>query len=100
VFGDPLFDAFELSGGQVRDAVTASPQLSRAVLHLYQAYQSARESVEQLATINDNERLDAVDASRLPSAEVSALIQRRQNYFPELEEGADRLRHDAHLDEG
>lgn len=100
VFGDPMFDAFELSGGQIRDVVTTSPQLSRAVLHLYQAYRSARESVEQLASQGDGDRIDAVDASRLPSAEVSALIQRRQNYFPELEEGSERLRRDARLDEG
>jgi predicted transcriptional regulator len=43
------------------------------------------------ARVSDGDELHAIDRSRLPSEEVSDLIQRRANHFPELEEGAEML---------
>ena len=43
VFGDPVFDEFEVDKGELRDLVTHAPQASLAVLSLYRAFRDARE---------------------------------------------------------
>lgn len=99
-FGDPLFDNFELSGAQVRELAAASPDVCRAVLSLYEAYRSSRESAGQWTSDNQEDSPQSLDASRLPTEDVSDLIQRHMNYFPELEEAAEKLRRDSLLDRG
>jgi predicted transcriptional regulator len=96
VFGDPLFDSHGLTTTDLREVATASPSLSRAVLTLYRAYRSARESAETLAEKLSDHGV-AVDPSRLPSEEVSDLIQRHDNYFPDLEEAAEAVWNAARL---
>src|SRR5690348_9140884 len=44
IFGDPVFDAYEITGEDARELAGQSPTLGRAVLALYQAYRSSRES--------------------------------------------------------
>lgn len=98
-FGDSLFEGHELVAEEVRELTASAPGLARAVLTLYQAYRNARESAQTLALrLYDRDDLTGVDRSRLPSEEVSDLLQRHVNYFPELEEGAEALRRDARLD--
>ena len=90
--GDPLFEGHALAAPDVMELATASPSVSRAVLALYQAYRGARESADMLAArLSEGDELHAIDSSPLPSEEVSDLIQRRGNHFPELEEGAEML---------
>jgi predicted transcriptional regulator/transcriptional regulator with XRE-family HTH domain len=98
VFGDALFEGHDLTAAEVRDAAQASPGLGAAVVALYQAYRGAREASETLASkVSAGGGLLGLD-SRLPSEEVSDLVQRHMNYFPELEDGAERLWRDARLD--
>jgi len=98
-FGDSLFEGHELVAEEVRELSASAPGLARAVLTLYQAYRHARESAQTLALrLYDRDDLTGVDRSRLPSEEVSDLLQRHVNYFPELEESAEALRRDARLD--
>ena len=95
-FGDPLFDAHSLQSNDVREFAGASPEIARAVLTLYRAYQSARHSVDSLAAeISDGEGMKLIEHS--PSEEVSNFIQSHLNYFPDLEAGAEKLRRDAKL---
>ena len=90
--GDPLFAGHELAAPEVRELAGTAPSLARAVLALYQAYRGARESADMLALrLSQGDELAGIDHSRLPSEEVSDLIQRQSNYFPELEEGAEML---------
>jgi hypothetical protein len=92
VFGDPLFEGHPLTAVEVRELAVSSPSAARAVLALYQSYRSARESANGLAmALSEGEDVSGVEHSRLPSEEVSDLIQRHLNYFPELEEGAEML---------
>lgn len=99
-FADPLFENDPLTSVDVREMVQSSPAAARAVLSLYHAYQSARQSAESLASrLSEGEQLSAVEHTHIPSEEVGELIQRRGNYFPELEEGAERLWRDAKLDD-
>ncbi|MFO0747975.1 MAG: short-chain fatty acyl-CoA regulator family protein [Myxococcota bacterium] len=96
-FSDPLFEAQPLNSADVRELAQSSPQLAQAMLALYHAWQGARRSAESLASELDLQDLTGVGPSHLPSEEVSDLIQKRMNYFAELEEGAERLWSDARL---
>jgi predicted transcriptional regulator len=83
---------------ELRDLATTSPTAARAVLALYQAYRAAREASDTLAATLSDGDLEGVDSSHLPTEEVSDLIQRHMNCFPELEDGAEALWREAHLD--
>ena len=98
-FGDPMFDGFALTNTDLRELAVGSPNLTRAVLTLYRAYQAARETAQSVAErISGADHAGGVDLSRLPPEEVSDFIQRHMNYFHELEEGAEALRRDADVD--
>lgn len=98
-FGDPLFESQAVSERDVREFVATTPDLARAVLHLHHAYTAARGSAEMLAEeVVDRQDLAGIDRSGPSSEQVSDLIQRHQNHFPELEAEAERLWKDAKLD--
>ncbi len=99
VLGDPLFEQEELTTAEVRDLAAHAPGAARAVVKLYRAFRESREAADNLAMkLSGGGDLSGVDASRLPTEEVSDLIQRHMNYFPELEEGAEALWRDARLE--
>ncbi|KYF55693.1 DNA-binding protein [Sorangium cellulosum] len=98
VFGDPIFESHGLTNADLRELVATSPNVARAVLTLYRTYATTRESLATLGERLAGDGFVAVDNSRLPSEEVSDLIQRRMNHFPELEEGAEALWREAELD--
>ncbi|MGK3998300.1 helix-turn-helix domain-containing protein [Sorangium sp. So ce1024] len=98
VFGDPIFESHGLTNADLRELVATSPNVARAVLTLYRTYATTRESLATLGERLAGDGFVAVDTSRLPSEEVSDLIQRRMNHFPELEEGAEALWREAELD--
>mgnify|MGYP001034329413 CR=1 FL=1 len=90
-FADPLFEDHDLTSVDVREMAAASPSAARAVLSLYRAYQAARASADDLSSrLSDGEEL-ASPAAHLPSEEVTDLIQRHLNHFPELEAAAEEL---------
>jgi predicted transcriptional regulator/DNA-binding XRE family transcriptional regulator len=90
VFADPLFEEQGLTSTDVREMATASPGGARAVLSLYRAYQASRTAADDLTSrITEGEEL--VDRSHLPSEEVSDLVQRHMNHFPDLEDAAAEL---------
>src|SRR5262249_47056655 len=99
VFGDPLFEAHELTAGELKELGATSPGGGRAVLTLYQSYRRARGAAQTPATrLFDRDDLVGGGPSRLPSEEVNDLIQRHMNYFPELEEGAEAVSREARLE--
>lgn len=97
MFGDPLFDEHDVTPQDVRELAATSPTLSRALLALFQAYRESRQSMESLAArLSDG---DAASASlRLPSEEVTDLLQHHRNYFAELEDGAETVWRDGRLE--
>jgi predicted transcriptional regulator/DNA-binding XRE family transcriptional regulator len=99
-FGDPIFETHGLTNADLRELAITSPNMARAVLTLYRSYVATRESVSTLGErLQTGDGLAGVDPSRLPSEEVSDLIQRRDNYFAELEEGAETLWRAADLED-
>src|SRR5277367_5586770 len=98
-FGDPLFDSHGLTNADLRELAVTSPNVARATITLYRSYAAARDSVSALAErLSTGEGLAGVDPSRLPSEEVSDLVQRHMNHFPELEDAAEQLWRRAELD--
>ncbi len=91
VFGDPLFEGSELGTVEVRELAQSQPALSRAVCALYRAYQSAR-GQQGTGTVTQ----ESV-AGEVPSEEVSDLLQRHMNWFPELEDLAEKVRKDGRI---
>lgn len=100
-FGDPLFDGHSITNQDLRELVASSPSVARAVMTLYRSYVAARDSAETLGErlAGDGFAGPGLDASRLPSEEVSDLVQRHMNHFPELEEAAEALWREARLDD-
>jgi predicted transcriptional regulator/transcriptional regulator with XRE-family HTH domain len=98
VFSDPMFDAYAVTPGDVRGVAAQVPAVARALVGLYHAWQQARDSARDLAErVSEGADLAAVEAHRLPSEEVSELLQRHGNHFPELEAGAEQIGRDARL---
>lgn len=96
VFGDPVFEAHGLTNAEVRELATHTPNVARAVVALYQGYQAAKETMA--AQLEGSGELTGFARSRLPSEEVSDLIQRHMNHFPGLETAAEELWREAQLD--
>jgi predicted transcriptional regulator/DNA-binding XRE family transcriptional regulator len=98
VFLDPLFEEHALTTHDLAE-LAGQPGAARAVLTLYHAYQSSKETVEALAArISEHAQLPGTDLAGLPSEEVSDLLQKSRNYFPALEAAAERLIREARLD--
>jgi predicted transcriptional regulator/transcriptional regulator with XRE-family HTH domain len=91
VFGDPLFDAQDVTTAEVKDLVATCPSAARAVLALYRGYRDAREAADTLTNRLSDGDLEGAGSAQLPTEEVSDLLQRQMNHFPELEAGADLL---------
>ncbi len=99
VFSDPIFEDQRLTTSDIREIVTVSPSISAAIKILYRSYQGTRESAQTLAArLSDSDDYSGMDRSTLPSEEVSDMFQQHMNYFPTLEEGAERIWQEAKLD--
>jgi hypothetical protein len=98
VFGDTLFEAHDVTTTDLRE--TASNEtVSRAIVKLYHAYRDALESIQGVAAkVSEGGDLTGIDPARLPSEEVSDVLQQNQNYFPSLEEVAERLAAEAEFE--
>jgi predicted transcriptional regulator/transcriptional regulator with XRE-family HTH domain len=95
-FSDPMFEAHQLTSGDVRELAANNPNLARAIITLYQAFRTARDSASAIASQLSEEA--GTSSGAMPSEEVSDLIQRHKNYFPDLEEAADLFWRVARLD--
>ncbi len=95
---DPLFDVHGIKVGDVKDLLTTSPAIGRAILTLYHAARrtdgGARPAVETAP--GDISSL----TSGMPSEEVSDFLQINSNYFHSLELAAESLwaEHDLSLE--
>jgi len=97
-FGDPIFEQHDVTNAEVRELAAGTPTAARAVITLYQAYRAAREAADMLAATLSDGDLGGIDASHLPTEEVSDLLQRHGNHFAEIEEGAEAFCRDARVD--
>ena len=88
LFGDDLFVDSQITNQDIRDFATSNPAVGRAVVRLFDQYRALRSANRLAAAPDGNEgHHPATDA-------VSDFIQEAGNYFPALEEAAERVRHD------
>ncbi len=97
VFGDALFETHDVTTADLRE--TASNEtVSRAIVKLYHAYRDTLESLSAAASqVSEGGDLLGIDPARLPSEEVSDVLQQNQNHFPSIEVAAEGLAEDAGL---
>ena len=88
-FSDPVFEHAEVKASDVQELVATLPAVGRAVLDIYDAWRRHRPLDEPGSTGEDT--ADGPSPVAIPSEEVTDLIQRRMNYFPDLETAAERL---------
>lgn len=99
IFADGLFEGHELSDDEVVEFAERSPGVGRAVVALYEAYNEARESIRTMASrMSLGQDAPGVEPWRLPSEEVSELLQRHRNYFADLETAAQALWVEAEIE--
>jgi len=92
VFGDSLFEGADLKALDVETLLETSPEVARAVITLYSAYQSSREERDGLAErVSDAQGDIGIELIRLPTEEVSDFIQDHSNHFHTVEEAAEEL---------
>ena len=98
VFSDPLLRGREIGQQELKDVAAAGPEVSRAVLALYQAYREALTRGADLAE-RMSSRGEGGDIPELrdPMEEVREFLRLRNNHFPELEERAEDLHARAKL---
>ncbi|MCJ8144558.1 short-chain fatty acyl-CoA regulator family protein [Ancylobacter sp. A5.8] len=91
LFGDELFAESGLTSQDVRDLAASNPSAGRAVVRLFDQYRALRDARQRgevdLGGGEGGEFHPATDA-------VSDFIQENANYFPTLEEAAERVRRD------
>jgi hypothetical protein len=97
-FGDPLFAGHGLPENEAGELATDRPEAARALLTLYRAYVAARDHAHALASRLSEEGAGSEPNGGLPSEEVSDLIQRHSNHFPELEALAESVWRKAALE--
>ncbi len=98
VFGDTLFESHDVTTADLRETAS-NESVSAAIVKLYHAYRDALESIRAVASkVSDGGDLTGIDPARLPSEEVSDVLQESQNYFPALEEAAEHLSEEAGLE--
>jgi predicted transcriptional regulator/transcriptional regulator with XRE-family HTH domain len=84
---DPIFEAADIKASDVKELVAQLPALGAAFTTLYNAYRRG----PQPTPLEDGGPDGESASGAIPSEEVSEFIQRRSNYFPQLEEAADLL---------
>ncbi|WP_421725521.1 helix-turn-helix domain-containing protein [Bauldia sp.] len=93
-FSDPVFEGAEVKNTDVQELVSLLPAVGRAVIDLYEAY---RRHLPADAASTAGEDASESAPVTIPSEEVTEFIQKRFNYFPDLEDAAEQLWHENEL---
>ncbi len=91
LFGDEMFADLELTNHDVHDVAVSNAKVAQALVRLFDNYLALRKSNGHSASV-------LVDTSQdVATDAVSDFLQHNNNYFPELEEAAARVRTDIDL---
>jgi len=87
---DQLFEDLDILGPEVKDLVNTNPKIARALIKLGDNYKQKDNEI-----INKVERLSGkiIDSRKtsFPGEVISDFLQDKQNYFPKLEEFANKI---------
>ena len=99
VVADPVLEGTDLDQRDVRELADANPRAAEAMARLYRAYRESSAAALDLAA-RAVEGGSGGRAGLSPLEQVRDALDAAQNYFPALENDADRLRAGFSLDEG
>lgn len=86
MFGDDLFAESDLTNQDIRDLANAHPAAARAVLRLFDRFQSLKRA--------DNATAPPPSGFHAATEAISDFLQENANHFPALEAAAERIRAD------
>ena len=92
VLSSDLFEDLDITNNDVRDLVSGHPSLAKALLLLDGSHSRLRDEYMTLANEMALEQEDFSVGGLSPSDRISDFLQSKNNYFPDLEEEADRVR--------
>lgn len=87
MFGDDVFADADVTNLEVRDLAHSNPAAARAMLRLYDKYRAGGHAA--LATFEEGG-----EHFHLATDRISDFLQEHANYFPTIEEAAERIRAD------
>ncbi len=88
---DPVFEEHDVKVSDVRDLVATLPSVGRVLLELYRSHHH-RSAAGELAVGGNGAGVGGeATISMLPTEEVTDLIHKRVNHFPDLERAAEKL---------
>ncbi len=90
-FGDDLFADIDLTNQEIRDLGHSNPTAARAVLRLFDRYRQLSKARHAGLQAEESEGADY----HLATDTISDFLQENSNYFPALEQAADRVRADV-----
>ena len=87
---DQLFEDLDILGPEVKDLVNTNPKIARALIKLGDNYkQKDNEIINKVETLS-GKIIDSRKTS-FPGEVISDFLQDKQNYFPKLEEFANKI---------
>ena len=87
---DQLFEDLDILGPEVKDLVNTNPKIARALIKLGDNYkQKDHEIISKVETLS-GKIIDSRKTS-FPGEVISDFLQEKQNYFPKLEEFANKI---------
>ncbi len=87
---DQLFEDLDILGPEVKDLVNTNPKIARALIKLGDNYkQKDNEIINKVETLS-GKIIDSRKTS-FPGEVISDFLQNKQNYFPKLEEFANKI---------
>lgn len=108
LFGDGLFSDFDLTNKDIEDLAVENPEIGKAFIRLYDNFKSGRHQNTacsnhkniQTASQAENNSFSSEkteELSEYTSDIISDFLQNNNNYFPDLEKAAERIRSDVDL---
>ena len=89
---DPVFGNPSVSKNELEDIVGASPTTIKAFLRLHERYRDlALNTYSEVNPLADREKVEILEESARPVEIVRQFIHEHKNYFPEIDEAAQKL---------
>ncbi len=89
---DPVFGGVRVSKNEIEDLVGASPEAIKAVLRLHERYRElALSTYSDANPLADREKVELLEESARPVEAVRQFMHEQNNYFPSLDEAAERF---------
>lgn len=91
VLKDPVFEE-NVPRSEIEEAVNLSPSLARAVVRLHEKYRAtALASMSEDNPLSDRDKVELLEQSARPVAEVRAYLHDRQNHLDAVDRAAEAL---------